>query len=174
MISESEREQARARAASLLEEAGIAMSADEAAAIEVVDFGLGELARTGVQILLYFNTSRCSAKELILFGGQTCPEHRHTPYEGDPGKEETFRVRRGTVYLYVEGPPTPTPVCVPPHPEHYTVWREIELTEGEQYTVAPDTKHWLQAPFGDAIVSEFGTESRSEFDVFTDPEIPRA
>src|SRR6185437_11532858 len=49
---------------------------------------------------------RCCAKELVLFPGQTCPEHRHPPLGPDkPGKEETFRCRWGTVYLYVARAP---------------------------------------------------------------------
>jgi D-lyxose ketol-isomerase len=35
------------------------------------------------------------------------------------------------------------------------------------------TKHWFQAPDGEAVVSEFSTTSRDELDVFTDPDIRR-
>ena len=38
-----------------------------------------------------------------MFPGQACPEHRHPPVGGEPGKEETFRVRRGSVRLWVDG-----------------------------------------------------------------------
>jgi D-lyxose ketol-isomerase len=34
------------------------------------------------------------------------------------------------------------------------------------------TRHWFHAPNG-AVVSEFSTQSRDEFDRFTDPEIVR-
>ena len=73
--------------------------------IEVADLGLGELDRTGLQLVTYINTERVCAKEVVLFPRQTCPEHCHPPVFGEPGKEETFRCRWGTVYLYVEGPP---------------------------------------------------------------------
>ena len=43
------------------------------------------------------------AKELVLFPGQTCAEHRHPPVGDSPGKEETFRCRRGVVHLHVDG-----------------------------------------------------------------------
>ncbi len=46
-------------------------------------------------MLVYVNTDRYCAKELVLYPGQTCPEHRHPPFDGTPGKEETFRCRRG-------------------------------------------------------------------------------
>jgi D-lyxose ketol-isomerase len=173
MTTDVEIKEARRRAAAILDNAGIAVTAEEADTIEVAHFGLGQLEQTGLEIVIYVNTARCCAKELVLFPGQTCPEHYHPPFEGTPGKEETFRVRKGTVYLYVEGEPTPNPRCTPPRKEHYTVWHEVKLEAGEQYTIPPLTKHWFQAPDGEAIVSEFSTESRDEYDVFTDPDIVR-
>jgi len=95
--------EARARAAAMLAEAGIVLTPAEGAAIEVADFGLGDLERWGLQIVVYVNTDRVCAKELVMFPGQECPEHRHPPVDGGPGKEETFRVRRGSVRLWVDG-----------------------------------------------------------------------
>ena len=83
----------------MLAEAGIVLTPAEREAIEIADFGLGDLERYGLQIVVYVNTERVCAKELVLFPGQTCPEHRHPPVDGEPGKEETFRVRRGSVRL---------------------------------------------------------------------------
>jgi D-lyxose ketol-isomerase len=173
MTTDVEIKEARQRAAAILDDAGIAVTGDEAERIEVAHFGLGELDKTGLEIVIYVNTDRCCAKELVLFPGQTCPEHYHPPFEGTPGKEETFRVRKGTVYLYVDGEPTPNPRCTPSRAEHYTAWHEIKLEPGDQYTIPPMTKHWFQAPDGEAVVSEFSTESRDEYDVFTDPDIVR-
>ena len=99
--------EARSRAAAILEREGIALTEQERGAIEIADFGLGDLERTGLEIVIYVNTDRYCAKELILFPRQTCPQHRHPPVGADPGKEETFRCRRGLVWLYVEGEPTP-------------------------------------------------------------------
>jgi D-lyxose ketol-isomerase len=147
--------EARERAAAMLAEAGIVLTPDERAAIEVADFGLGELDCVGLQIVVYVNTERVCAKELVLFPGQTCPEHRHPPVAGEPGKEETFRVRQGSVRLWVEGD------------------GEVVLRPGDQHTIPPDTLHWFQAGDEGAIVSEFSTRSRDETDVFTDPRIVR-
>jgi D-lyxose ketol-isomerase len=47
------------------------------------------------------------------------------------------------------------------------------LLPGEQYTIPPDTLHWFQAGDNGALVSEFSTRSRDEFDVFTDDRIRR-
>ena len=89
--------EARQRAAAMLVEAGIVLTPREREKIEIADFGLGRLDEIGLQIVVYVNTDRVCAKELVLFPHQRCPEHRHPPVKGEPGKEETFRVRRGAV-----------------------------------------------------------------------------
>jgi D-lyxose ketol-isomerase len=147
--------EARDRAASMLADAGIVLTAPERDRIEVADFGLDRLDEVGLQIVVYVNTDRVCAKELVLFPRQRCPEHRHPPVDGDPGKEETFRVRRGLVQLHVEGA------------------GDIVLAPGEQYTIPPDTLHSFEAGDEGAIVSEFSTTSRDALDVFTDPQIVR-
>ncbi len=148
-------EEARERAAAYLERAGIVLTPAERAGIEVADFGLGRLEQIGLQIVVYVNTERVCAKELVLFPGQLCPEHRHPSVGNEPGKEETFRVRLGTVHLHVEG------------------HEELVLAPGEQFTIEPDTPHWFQAGDEGAVVSEFSTRSRDEYDVFSDPRIVR-
>jgi D-lyxose ketol-isomerase len=139
----------------MLSNAGIVLSPAEREAIEVADFGLGRLEEIGLQVVVYVNTERVCAKELVLFPRQICPEHRHPPFGGHAGKEETFRCRRGTVHLHVEGR------------------EELVLRPGDQYTILPDTLHWFQAGPEGAVVSEFSTESRDELDVFSDPQIVR-
>ena len=54
-----------------------------------------------------------------------------------------------------------------------TVFHEIRLLPGEQYTIMPNTLHWFQAGKDGAVVSEFSTHSTDETDVFTDPAIVR-
>ncbi len=106
---------------------------------------------------------------------QTCPEHRHPTIRGKPGKEETFRCRWGIVYLYVPGEPTRSPGARPPSggESAYTVFHEVRLRPGEQYTLMPDTLHWFQSGPEGAVISEFSTTSTDEADVFTDQEISR-
>jgi D-lyxose ketol-isomerase len=147
--------EARERAAAMLAEAGIVLTPTEREAIEVTDFGLGRLEEIGLQLVVYVNTERVCAKELVLFAGQTCPEHRHPPVDGAAGKEETFRCRRGTVHLHLEGKD------------------ELVLRPGDQQTIPPDMLHWFQAGPEGAVISEFSTQSRDEADVFTDPRIVR-
>lgn len=175
MLSKSQYDAARIRALEYFKRANIILTADEMASLEVADFGLNELEASGLELVTYVNTGRCCAKELILFPHQTCPEHRHPPIEGEPGKEETFRCRWGEVYLYVEGEPVKSPKATPPKGREntYTVWHEIVLLPGQQYTLHPNTKHWFQAGSNGAVVSEFSTKSRDEADIFTDEDIRR-
>ena len=122
MISRQQYKEAVTRAAAMLQQAGIVITPEEQARFEVADFGLGELEKTGLEIITYVNTERCCAKEIIMFPGQTCPEHWHPTVAGQPGKEETFRCRWGTVYLYIPGPAAASPACKPPagSEAHYT------------------------------------------------------
>lgn len=163
-------------AASYFGRAGIVLTPVEQAGLEVADFGLGEFETTGLLLHTYVNTARVCAKELVLLPRQTCPQHKHPPVAGEPGKEETFRCRWGVVYLYVEGkPPETEPKVAPPHArrKHYTVWREVVLRPGEQYTLGPDIWHWFQGGDEGAVVSEFSSRSRDAADLFSDPEICR-
>ena len=176
MLTQEQITTAQIQANAYLQRAGIVLTPEEVSKIEVADLGLSELEKTGLCLVIYINTDRYCAKELILFPRQTCPEHRHPPIGNDPGKEETFRCRQGTVYLYVEGEPASNLSAQPPagSESYYTVRHEIELHPGEQYTIPPNTLHWFQAGDEGAIVSEFSSTSRDEFDIFTDPRIHRA
>ncbi len=160
---------------SFLKKAGIRLTQDESAQIEIADFGLNELERTGLQLVTYVNNDRYCAKELVLFPGQTCPEHKHPSIDSDQGKMETFRCRWGKVWLYVEGKRSKDiQATIPPGSEkYYTVFHEIELNPGDQFTISPDTLHWFQAAEEGTVVSEFSSTSRDEFDIFTDPRIKR-
>ena len=162
-----------ARALSMLDKAGIVVTDKERASMEVAEYGLGMLDSIGLELIVYVNTDRCCAKELVLFPEQTCPEHRHPPVDGEPGKEETFRCRWGEVYLYLPGESSTPIKAIPPKgkEEFFTAKREIILKPGEQCTLPPNTLHWFQAGPQGAIVSEFSTKSRDPFDIYTDPAI---
>ena len=154
VLTQTEVDEARRRAAETLDAAGIVLTEEERDEIEIADFGLSQFDELGLAVVVYVNTDRVCAKELVMLPGQTCPEHRHPPFDGTPGKEETFRVRAGLVHLHVGA-------------------REIVLRPGDQFLIPPDTLHWFQAGEEGAIVSEFSTTSRDELDVFTDPRVAR-
>jgi D-lyxose ketol-isomerase len=144
----------RERVAQALADAGIVLTPAEVEAIELADFGLGRFEEVGLALVVYVNTERVCAKELVLLPHQLCPEHRHPPVGDDPGKEETFRVRAGSIELNIDG-------------------ESHHLRPGDQLTIPPDTLHWFRAGPDGAIVSEFSTRSRDESDVFSDPQIVR-
>lgn len=159
------------------EEAGIVVTDEEKAKIEVADFGLGMVEKVGLQILTYVNTEKCCAKEMVLRPFQTCPEHTHTDGVENgvayAGKEETFRCRKGECYLYVSGEGKAEDIKAKMPETKVTVFHEIVLKAGDQYTMYPNTKHWFQAGKDGAIISEFSTKSRDESDVFEDERISR-
>ena len=174
-----EKQSRQATAAVQMRAAGLTLRDDEAAAIEIADFGLGRYAEFGLAIHVYVNTRRCCAKELMMTPGQTCPEHRHPPIDTDPGKEETFRVRQGEVFLHIAGDhddaTRSSALSRLPADKRTTVsvFRTVHLRPGEQWTLGPNTKHWFTAGPQGAVVSEFSTRSRDEADVFTDEAIVR-
>lgn len=174
-MHQAETRQAQQDSIQMLEKAHIVLTAAEKKQVEVCDYNLGQLRTIGTQIVIYANTRRCCAKEIILFPNQICPEHIHPPIGNYPGKEETFRCRWGEVYLYVPGAPARKPKARVPveRRPHFRVWHEIRLKPGQQYTLREQTLHWFQAGPQGAIVSEFSTQSYDEQDVFTDPDIMR-
>ncbi len=163
------------KALEFYQKANIVLTPTEIDSIEVADFGLNCIESTGLQLVTYINTSKCCAKEMVLLPYQTCPEHRHAPLGDYDGKEETFRCRMGKVYLYVQGEPCEKISAKVPElgSEYYSVFQQIILEAGEQYTIYPDTKHWFQAGADGAVISEFSTSSFDEFDIFTNPNIQR-
>ena len=156
------------------EKAGIVLSNAEKQNIEVIDLGLGMVEKVGLQLLTYINTERVCAKEMVLIPYQTCPEHKHVPTNGQAGKEETFRCRYGKVYLYVSGEGNQADIQARLPETEVSVFHEVILNPGEQYTIMPETWHWFQAGADGAVISEFSTRSTDETDVFTDKRLVRA
>ena len=74
MLAQKQIDEARKKTLTYFEKAGIVLTKEEKANIEVVDFGLGDLEHTGLELVVYVNTDRCCAKELVLFPHQTCAE----------------------------------------------------------------------------------------------------
>ena len=174
MITAQQKKEAQQRAAAMIRKAGIAISDPEAGSIEVVDFGLSDLEKEGVQVLTLVQTDRISVKVLVLFPHQTEPEHWHPPVGDDPGKEETVRVVSGTVYFYVSGEDTFSRGFIPAGKEAvYTLRHEIILQPGDQLTFAPGEKHWFQTRQSGAVMYSFSSVARDALDRFTDPGIVR-
>ena len=101
-MKKKEYSEVRKEALKYFEKARIVLTEKEIENFEVADFGLNR-KDIGLQLIVYVNTDRVCAKEMVLFPGQTCPEHVHPPVHGESGKEETFRCRYGKVFIYVSG-----------------------------------------------------------------------
>lgn len=174
MITREQQRSAQKRAAEMIRAAGIKIVEEETSSIEVVDFGLNNLEREGVQVLTLVQTERISVKVLVLFPNQTEPEHWHPPVGDDPGKEETIRVISGTVYFYIHGEDTfKAGFMVDGKEDCYTMRNEIVMKPCDQITLQPGAKHWFQARDEGAVMYSFSTIARDALDQFTDPNIER-
>ena len=148
---------------------GMHFTEEELKNFEITDFGFTNFfEKIGLGVIVYVSTTRVSAKEVAMFSGQICPEHRHPNFGDSLGKEETFRCRNGEVYLYLEGEPTANIKGKIPKEfkDEFTVFKEIILKPGDQYTLKEDTWHWFQAGTEGAILSEFSTWNRDSGDIF--------
>ena len=174
MLTRAEYERAQKRAAEMIQKAGIKIKPEEINEISVADFGLSNLKVEGAQILTFFATERLSAKIIAPFPGQILPEHWHPPVEDDPGKQEIIRIIDGTVYFYVPGEDTLKSAVIPSGKDSvFTCRHEVIMKPGDQITLEPGTKHWLQAGEKGAVMYSFSTCVRDALDGFTDPEIVR-
>lgn len=80
-------ESVREKALEYYDKAKIVLTQRERESVEIADFGLDDIEQVGLILVTYLNTTRCCAKEMVLFPGMTCPEHTHTPIpeKGYPG-----------------------------------------------------------------------------------------
>lgn len=174
MITREQQKSAKKRAADMIRASGIQITDEEAHGIEVVDFGLSNLEKEGVQVLTLVQTDRISIKVLVLFPNQTEPEHWHPPVGSDPGKEETIRVISGTVYFYIPGESTfNSGFMVDGKDDCYTMRNEVIMKPCDQITLQPGEKHWFQARDEGAVMYSFSTIARDALDQFSDPDIER-
>jgi D-lyxose ketol-isomerase len=174
MITRAEKAEAQRHAAEMIRRAGITITDAEANSIEVVDFGLSNLDREGVQVLTLVQTERISVKVLVLLPNQTEPEHWHPPVGNDPGKEETVRIIAGTVYFYIPGEDTFIKgFIVEGKDDCYTMRKEVVMQPSDQITLASGKKHWFQTRETGAVMYSFSTIARDALDQFTDPKIIR-
>ena len=173
-MTRNEYEVVQKRAAEMIIKSGILISAEEAKCVEVVDFGLGDLMSEGAQILTLVQTNRISIKVIALFPQQTEPEHWHPQVGDDPGKEETIRVIKGVLYLYLPGFDNMVMGQIPKNKStEYTCRSEFVMKANDQLTIQPGCKHWFQAGNGEVVVYSFSTVAHDILDKFTDPKVIR-
>jgi D-lyxose ketol-isomerase len=158
----------------MIKASGIHITRAEAEKVEVADFGLSRLEIEGAQMLTLVSSGRIAVKVVVLFGGQTLPEHWHPPVDDDPGKEETVRVVSGILRFYIPGGDNMAEGAIPVGKENvYTARHELIFKPGDQITMEPGTKHWFQAGEEGVVMYSFSSVARDVLDGFTDPEIKR-
>lgn len=114
----------------------------------VLDFGLGDFAKTGLIEYWIANETQAGycGKYLFVFDGQTCPMHRHRR------KHETFFIVKGRVEMLCGG-----------------VRRE--MSEGEVLPVPPGTWHRFTG-VGPALLLELSMPCEVDDNYFENVEIP--
>ena len=75
--------------------------------------------------------------------------------------------------LYVSGEGKAEDIQAKMPKSEVSVFHEVVLNPGEQYTIMPETWHWFQAGAEGAVISEFSTRSTDETDTFTDKRLIR-
>lgn len=174
MITRSTYREVQEKAAALIDEAGIHVTADEREKIAVADFGLDDVYKEGIEVLTLFDTDRIAGKILVLLPNQTEPEHWHPPVGDDPGKQEIIRALWGDLRFYVAGENNMTDGFIPDgKDDYYTLRHEIVMKPGDQLIFPPGEKHWFQAGQKGAVLYSFSTTVRDNRDQFTDPGIVR-
>lgn len=75
----------------------------------ILDFGLGDFARVGMAGILWCNRQDYGyfGHEIYLLPGQMIPEHAHDATAKGPAKMESWQPRKGMIYTFGEGDPTP-------------------------------------------------------------------
>jgi D-lyxose ketol-isomerase len=114
----------------------------------VLDFGLGDFARTGLIEYWIANETKAGycGKYLFVFDGQTCPRHRHAT------KHETFLIVKGRVRLTCA-----SKTCV--------------MKEGDVLPVPPGRFHTFTG-LGPALLLELSMPCEIADNQFADPRIP--
>jgi D-lyxose ketol-isomerase len=129
----------------LLRRSGFPITDAEWKAMEISDFGLGNLRSEGFAFIDILRSARLRITLIVLLPGQALPQHLHPPYDGEQGKEETIRVISGQTKVYIEGNAAAPGMPIPEGKElFYTARQRICLNPGEQYTVPPGIEHWFQ------------------------------
>jgi D-lyxose ketol-isomerase len=161
--------EARRRYLELVErKAGFVLSQNERDGIQVVVFR--DYSYSAVAAIDLVMHARYGARLIIWLPNQMMVEHWHPDADGNPGKEETFRVLWGTVHAYRRGVPSAGATArIPGGDEHaFTSRHEVVLNAGEQWTLEPHERHWFVAGPDGAVALEVSSTVRDSYDGLTD------
>ncbi len=169
-MTTAEIEQVRQETLELIKKSGIHISKQELEKLMLVDFGLGNIRKEGIELVDILNSPKLRITYLVLLPFQTLPEHLHPPCDGQDGKEETIRALYGTMKVYVPGEQNSDNMNIPEGREtFYTAKKEIVLRPFEQVTIPPNTPHWAQAGAEGAVTFGFYNRVNEDNNVFSHP-----
>jgi len=128
----------------------------------ILDFHLGDFAQVGMAGIFWLNRQDYGyfGHEIYLLPGQMIGEHCHLATDKGPAKMESWHPRRGMVYTFGEGEPTPEHLDKIPasqrklvHSKHCTPLGVDELADLCRLT----SWHFMVAGSEGALVTEYGT-----------------
>ncbi len=130
--------------------------------IWALDFGLGDFANVGMAGIFWLNRQDYCyfGHEIYLLPGQMIPEHQHLATDKGPAKMESWQPRRGMIYTFGEGEPTPALLMKIPASQ-----REIVKSRHCQPLAIDEVAdlnrrtawHFMVAGPEGALVTEYGT-----------------
>ena len=161
----------RAEALEMIGQSGFILSDKDLEALAVDDFGLGHFEMEGFVWVDLLRSPRVRTVLITLFPGQSLPQHIHPPYDDEPGKEETMRVLWGQARIYVPGEVNNPDISIPKGKEkYYSVFHQIVLNAGDQYSIPPNTQHWFQGGPDGAVTMTIQNRVDETRNVFLDPQ----
>ncbi|MDP7636925.1 MAG: D-lyxose/D-mannose family sugar isomerase [Phycisphaerae bacterium] len=138
-------EQAREATRHILGEAGIVLA--PAHEIKMMDFGKGDFRNLGLAVIIRVSEVEYASKWLVLFPGQTCPNHYHEKIN------ETFFIMKGAVTMWANG-------------------EQTQMKAGDQITMKPGTWHKFTSRDG-AVIEEVTNRQYPDDSIFEDRSIER-
>ena len=142
--------------------------------IWILDFGLSDFAEVGMAGIFWLNRQDYGyfGHEIYLLPGQMIPEHRHLPTEKGVAKMESWQPRRGMIYTFGEGDPTPDYLEKIPQSQrslvksrHCTPLGIDELADLNRL----EAWHFMVAGPEGALVTEYGTFHDMDGLAFSNP-----
>ena len=128
----------------------------------ILDFGLGDFAQVGMAGIFWLNRQDFNyfGHEIYLLPGQMIPEHCHLATAKGAAKMESWQPRRGMIYTFGEGDPTPALIEKIPNSQRPLVksrrCQPLEIDEVGHLNRLNAFHFMVAGPEG-AWVTEYGT-----------------
>jgi hypothetical protein len=128
----------------------------------ILDFGLGDFARVGMAGIFWLNRQDYNyfGHEIFLLPGQMIAEHSHLATDKGAAKMESWQPRRGMIYTFGEGEPTPELLDkIPPSQRNLVKSRHGQALAIDEIGDLNRLTAWhfmVAGPQG-ALVTEYGT-----------------